>query len=230
MLRAFLLLLVCSVPARADYIHDNLRFTLFHELGHAVIDQREVKLFGPEEAAADGFALVLADRLLSAQDMASMVESITILARFEAATETFDPWSAYMPTGQRLAYAICLYHGLQPWRGGDHARALGLPPALAGPCKEIAAEIRDAWEPILAGLTPDAVSGRLRPGRGKALRLLAGDIRLINQNLGLPRDVPVTQDWCGEDNAFYYQYDERIAICSEMVEALIESAGRSLRQ
>ncbi|WP_167766879.1 DUF4344 domain-containing metallopeptidase [Jannaschia formosa] len=226
MLRALLILLACAAPARADFVLDNLRFTLFHELGHAVIDQQEIKLFGPEEIAADGFALVLADRLLSAEAMASMMESITRLSRIEAQTEIFDPWAEYMPTSQRLAYAICLYHGLQPWRGGDHARALGLPPDLASPCEEIAGNLREAWRPIIALLDPETAQGRLRPGRGKAVRLLAGDIRWINGNLGLSRDVPVAEEACDEDNAFYYRFDERIVMCAEMIDALIAGSGR----
>ncbi|MDB2407135.1 DUF4344 domain-containing metallopeptidase [Jannaschia sp.] len=226
MLRTLLILLICAAPARADFVLDNLRFTLFHELGHAVIDQQDVKLFGPEEIAADGFALVLADRLLSQSDMASMMMSITRLSRIEAQGELFDPWSEYMPTNQRLAYAICLYHGLQSWRGGDHARALGLPPDLAEPCEEIAEGVRDAWAPILAELAPSDVAGQLRPRRGKALRLLARDIQWINRNLALARDVPISQEACDEDNAFYYRYDERIVICAEMIDALIDLSGR----
>jgi len=53
------------------------------------------------------------------------------------------------------------------------------------------------------------------------VRLLARDINWINSNLSLSRDVPVSQEHCDEDNAFYYRHDERIVICSEMIDALV---------
>jgi hypothetical protein len=215
-----LLLLVLAGPAQADTIAGNLRFTLLHELGHAVIDQWKIAPFGPEEVAADGFALVAADRLMDEGQLAAMIEAVTLLSRQEAEAEAFDPWGDYMPGGQRLAFALCLYYGLRPEKRGPLARALGMPAERARPCAAQARTIRRAWAPVLTELTSGEGAGRLRPGRGKAMRLLAKDLAWLNATLALRRDLPVVQEACGEDNAFYFPYDERIVICAEMVDAL----------
>ena len=220
MIRAILVLLALSAPARAEYLLGNLRFTLLHELGHAVIDQYGVALFGPEEIAADGFAIVLGDHLLDEAEMAAMIRAVTRLGRREAARELFDPWGDYMPGGQRLAYALCLYHGLRPEGRAALARALGMPSDRAEACEVQARRVRAAWAPVLAEMTDRKGAGRLRPGRGKTLRLLAKDFARIERMLSLRRDLPVIEEVCTEDNAFYYHLDERIAFCIEMLDAL----------
>lgn len=209
-------------PARADFVHNNLRFTLYHELGHAVIDQLDLHVFGTQETAADSFAIVLADRLLSEAEMTRLIIDVTDLGRQEAAEELFDPWDEYMPGAQRLARAICLYYGLDPAARGMTARALGMPRDSEWDCADDATVTEAAWAAVLHDLTPRPGSPRsLRPGRrGKALRLLSDDIARINSALTLPRPIPVIQVDCGEDNAFYLDVEERIEFCTEMVEAL----------
>ena len=120
--------LVLASAARADYVASNLRFTLYHELGHAVIDQLALPVFGTQENAADSFAMVLADRLLSDAQMTVLIFDVTALARHETPTEQFDPWDEYMPGAQRLARAICLWFGLSPADRLETARALECPP------------------------------------------------------------------------------------------------------
>lgn len=214
--------------ARADFLSNNLRFTLYHELGHGVIDQLALPVFGTQETAADTFGLVLADRLHSEAEMADLISDMTILARQEAVTELFDPWDEYMPGPQRLARAICLYYGLNPGDRLATARALGMPNTSKRDCADDAVVTRVAWHAVLDRLRPEtAGQGALVPGRrGKALRVLAGDIGKVNAVMALPRPVPVIQTACGEDNAFYYPIDERIEFCSEMVDALRARAAR----
>lgn len=219
---------LAAPAAEAGYVLNNLRMTLYHEMGHAVIDQLAIPLMGSGETAADGFALMLADRLHSEAEMAEIIVDTTDLGRAEAAVELFDPWADYQPGAQRVARAICLWFGLAPDRRGNLARALGLPPASARPCAEIGRDLRRAWEPVLDRLkpAPDA-EATLRVGAtGKALRLLEKDIDRLNRAIALPRPTPLTVESCGEDNAFYYHYDDRMVICAEMVDALMRRAAR----
>jgi len=225
---ALLLGLMAATPAAADFVLSNLRFTLYHEVGHAVIDQMRVPLFGSGETAADGFGLMVADRLHSETEMREIITDMTRLGRTEAAREIFDPWSEYMPGAQRMSRAICLWFGLKPTERGDHARALGMPPQEEWACIENARALRSAWTPILDDLRPDGTGGvSLRvAATGKALRLLAPDIARLNKEIALPRPTPVTIENCGEDNAYYYQYDDRIVICAELVTGLRRDALR----
>ncbi|MGB3553653.1 MAG: DUF4344 domain-containing metallopeptidase [Jannaschia sp.] len=231
-LTTVLLLLVGLLPgaAQADFVRSNLRFTLYHELGHAVIDLAGVDRFGMEENAADSFALVLADRLHDENAFRAIITDMTALSRLAAEEELFDPWDEYMPEAQRLARAICLYYGLNPAVRRDTARALGMEPRSEEICAEHGVAIRAAWGPILDDLAPEpgaAPVRTLRPARfGKALRLLAKDIERINTMLVLPERVDVETEDCGEDNAYYFRDDRRIVFCIEMLGALRRDARR----
>ncbi len=222
MIRYLLPLLLLAGPASADFVLSNLRFTLYHEVGHAVIDQSRVPIFAPEETVADGFALVLADRLHSDDEMVDLITDMTRLGREEASEELFEPWEDSMPGAQRTAWAICVWYGLDPRTRADVAHALGMPPDRDRPCTEAGRSVRAAWGPVLDRLLPEAGrEGTLHPGLdGKALRILAPDIERLNAALALPNRTPMTVESCGQDNAYYYHYDDRIVFCSEMVEAL----------
>ncbi|SDZ42516.1 Putative metallopeptidase [Jannaschia faecimaris] len=224
-LLALCFVVVLLAPAaRADFVISNLRFTLYHELGHAVIDQLALPVFGPQENAADSFGLVLADRMHSESELARIITDMTALARLEAEEELFDPWDEYMPGAQRLARAICLYYGLNAEARLETARGLGMPTGSKRGCAEDARATKAAWISVLRRLTPSEgaapVQSLRAAQRGKALRLLAKDIARINATLVLPRAIPVVQVDCGEDNAFYFDIDERIEFCSEMIDAL----------
>lgn len=222
MIRFALFCVLLAMPARADFVQNNLRITLYHEVGHAVIDLVPVNLFGPEENAADSFALVLADRLHSEEEMAQIVTDMTTLGRVEARREVFDPWAEYMPGAQRLASAICLYYGLNPDTRRTKAVALGMPLQKAANCRDYGRTVRAGWSAVLDSLAPSAPgSATLKAGRtGKAMRLLQPDIDRVNAHIALPKAVPVNAEACDQDNAFYYHYDDHIVICHEMVDAL----------
>ncbi len=226
MYRFLVPVLLLAEPAAADFLLSNLRFTLYHEVGHAVIDQARVPLFGPEETAADGFALVLADRLHTEVEMAEMIIGVTRLGRQEASEEVFEPWAEYMPGGQRMAWAICVWYGLDTRQRSDLAHALGMPRDRDRECATTGRALRAAWTPILDGLRPaPGREGTLTAGTdGKALRLLGRDIERLNA--ALARRTPMTVESCGQDNAYYYHYDDRIVFCSEMVDTLMRRAGQ----
>ncbi|WGH80080.1 DUF4344 domain-containing metallopeptidase [Jannaschia ovalis] len=197
--------------------------TLYHELGHAVIDQLELPVYGVEETAADVFALVLAERLHPEDELTEIMGDMIALMRVEAATELFDHWAQYMPAGQRLARAICLFYGAAPGLRGDQARAWGMPPAKAERCRSDGRDMRAAWGPVLDGLRPPSgrLADSLRFDAGeKRLGRLRSDMKRVNRALDLPRPVPVVVEPCGEPNAFYFGDSERIVFCTEYLDEL----------
>lgn len=224
---ALLALPLAASPACAKFVRANLRLTLYHELGHAVIDQLAVPMFGPEEAAADGFAVMLADRLHGEAEMAALVTHVTALGRAQAMAAV-DVWSPYLPDGQRIARTICLWYGLRPARRGDLAHALGMPVEAEAGCVEDGRRLRAAWRPVLKRVRPSpGQTPSLRAdGDDKALLLLVEDIARLATVVALPKVTPVIVEVCGEDNAFYYQDEDRIALCAEMVETLRSLARR----
>ena len=46
-----------------EFVISNLASVLYHELGHAIIDQMQLPIFGQEEDAADVLSVLLIDRL-----------------------------------------------------------------------------------------------------------------------------------------------------------------------
>ena len=216
-----LLTLAAALPARADFALSNLRFTLYHETAHAVIDQHDVALSGPEEIAADGFAVYLAHRLHDEGELRTMMADVTRQGRIDAARELFDPWAQYMVGPQRLAWAVCVWFGLAPEVRKPAAVALGMPPGNATRCEESGERVAALWEPLFVEMRALPPEPSFLPGRhGKSLRLLAPDLVSLNREVRLPRPVPVTVEECGEENAFYYHVDERIVLCADMLRGL----------
>ena len=220
--------LLAPTPAPADFVLNNLRFTLYHEVAHAMIDQLHLPIFGPEENAADSFAIVFADRVHDEAANQAFIRDLVELGRAEAIEEYFDPWQEYMPGAQRTARAICIWYGMEPSARGDLARALGMPPKEARACREAGSAIKRAWSTVIDDARPEpGAAMTLRPAaQGKALRLLEADIARVNALIALPNVTPLTVEDCGQDNAYYYHYDDRMVICSEMVGALRERAAR----
>ena len=221
MVRLILLCLLLAAPARADFVLSNLRFTLYHEAAHAVIDQHDVALSGTEENAADGFAVYLAHRLHDEDTLRGMMVDITRQGRIDASRELFDPWSQYMVGSQRLAWAICVWYGLDPRARKAPAVALGMPPGQAASCEESGRRVAQHWAPLFEKMReidprPSFEVARL----GKSLRLLEADLLRLNREVRLPRPIPVQVRDCGEENAYYYHIDERIVFCTEMLQGL----------
>lgn len=221
LLAALLLVAALASPARADFVLNNLRFTLLHEAAHAVIDQWSLGLTGPEEIAADGLALMLAQRMMDPEALGALVEDVVALGRLDALGELHDPWEPYLPGAHRVAWTICVYHGLAPALHGDRARALGMPAPRGRRCAMDVVRMRAAWEPVLAKIRNRDGRTSFEAGRrGKALFLLKEDLLRLNREVTLPQPIPVLSERCGEDNAFYFHFDARIVFCDEMVEAL----------
>ncbi|CUH38853.1 hypothetical protein JSE7799_01571 [Jannaschia seosinensis] len=216
------LCLVGATPAAADFVLNNLRVTLYHELAHALIDQLRLPVFGPEESAADSFALVFADRVHDEPTNRALIRDLVRLGRAEAAEEYFDPWREYMPGAQRTARSICIWYGLDPGARGELARALGMPREVTRVCAEAGGAAKRAWSAVLdTALPAEGAEITLRPAAtGKALRLLKADIAAVNARVALPHPTPLTVEDCGQDNAYYYNFDDRMVICSEMVGVL----------
>ena len=61
-------LALLPAPAFADFTENNLLAIFYHELGHAVIDQMQVPIFGQEEDAADSLSILLVDALYESDD------------------------------------------------------------------------------------------------------------------------------------------------------------------
>ena len=99
-------------PNSDQFVHDNLLATLYHEIGHAMIDQLELPLLGQEEDAADVASVFLIDALY--EEEAAIEITYAAADMFLAlAEETGEPYwaSTHGPDLQRYYNLACLFAG-----------------------------------------------------------------------------------------------------------------------
>lgn len=223
---------------RRAFVSDNTVFTLYHELGHALIDLLEVHVLGREEDAVDALAVLLSSdgRTPEAADamIASAAESFAILDEWAAAEgEELVFWGEHSLDPQRFYNIICLYYGGEPDALSDLADDAALPEERRELCIEERAQVEHAWRAVLDKMDREK-STRFTKGlrliretpsleNQKAAGLLVQSqalalaVAVFNQVFATPEEIAVTLDNCGEANAFYDPETSSITLCYELI-------------
>lgn len=216
------------------FVESNISETLYHELGHALIDQLDLAVFGPEEFAADFFAIVLINRL---HDEATVVRmAYDIAAAYDAGAvkearhaEDLAMWDAHGTDGQRYYNLVCHMYGANPQERDDVANELGLPDERADTCEDEYALSARAWGGVLDRIAEGAPGHSLKVDwvldeQSHLARYVAQDVERINAIMSLPEDITVSVIPCGEANAFYDPGPREITICTELGDYLADLA------
>ena len=219
MIRAALTALAfLPTSAFADFTENNLIAIFYHELGHAVIDQMQVPIFGQEEDAADALSILLIDALYENDDAEVIAYDSASLFWAESEEEPAF-WDAHGPDEQRYFNTVCLFYGADPDTRKEFARELDLPDERAEGCEDEFALASDSWNAVLDDMSVTAKT----KGKGKLvfkgpdkLPLLEEEIKALNTEFKWPRDIPVYLESCGEANAFYDLDAQSIIMCSEL--------------
>lgn len=215
-----------------DYVEGNILGTLYHELGHALIDVLEPVVLGQEEDAADVLAVVLAHDLWE-EDYARRVASATALSFWLSSEEGYETayWDVHGPDEQRYYNTVCLFYGADPEGRADFAQEFELPEDRAEYCGDEFALASDSWGAYLDDIAleetdPPAKSLTFADEGGDAeiAALLMDEVTDLNALYALPAKVGVFLEPCGEANAFYDPETQRISICTEYVDYLIAQA------
>ena len=223
---------VAASDAIDAFVQGNVLGTLYHEIGHAMIDVLELPVLGQEEDAADTLAVVLTHNLWE-EDEARMVASATALSFYLSAGENEEPayWDVHGPDEQRFFNTVCLFYGADPEARADFAEENELPPERAEYCPEEFALADDSWAGLLADVelaegAPPANSFRfVAPETDSDIAtLLADEVADLNARFALPVTVTVRLEACDEANAFYFPDDQSITICTEYVDYLTQQA------
>ena len=103
----------------ARFITSNAISTLYHELGHALIDTMELPMLGKEEDAADVFSVILIDHLNDgalADIIATDTAQYYLLEdkRWEAEGYDYNFSGDHSPDIQRHYLIACLHYGANP--------------------------------------------------------------------------------------------------------------------
>lgn len=219
-------------PGARDYVEGNILGTLYHEMGHALIDQLDLPVLGQEEDAADMLAVVLAHGLWE-EDYARRVAAATALSFLLSSQEGNETsyWDVHGPDEQRYYNTVCLFYGANPEGRADFAELFELPEDRAALCPEEFTLADESWGAFLyeieleEGADP-ATALTVSDGGGdpEITVLLQDEITDLNAIYALPEPVVVHHEPCGEVNAFYFPETRSISICTEYVDYLIEQA------
>lgn len=202
--------------AFANFTENNLLAIFYHELGHAVIDQMQVPIFGQEEDAADAMSILLVDALYDSESAEQIAYDSAALFWSEAQQEPAF-WDTHGPDEQRFYNTICLFYGADPDARAGFAEELELPEERAVGCEEEYELAAQSWNAVLDEMSADrALTGRLVLTADVSMPVLAKEIEALNAEFKWPRNIPVNVTNCDEANAFYDLEDQSVTMCSEL--------------
>ncbi|EAQ14443.1 putative metallopeptidase DUF4344 [Maritimibacter alkaliphilus HTCC2654] len=227
-----------AAPARVDpvqlYVEANVTETLYHELAHALIGLLDLPIYGPEEFAADTFAVVLMNRLhddVTVQRMAGDVARNYWLFAEGAGKHRDDLslWDVHGPDLQRYYNFACLMYGVDTDMRADLVDLFDLPEARARTCDEEYALAETSWNAVLDGLVTDAPGQTIRLDwvmneDDHLTRFVRSEVARLNAEMVLPETLNISVIPCGEANAFYDPGLLEIQICTEFGEELANMA------
>lgn len=213
----------------AQFVTSNVISTFYHELGHALIDVLDLPVLGKEEDAADTLSSVLTHAIWN-EDAATQITYDTANA-FALWADDPEGWdSAFADTHsldqQRYYTLVCLYYGADPEAREEVAIDLELPEDRATGCADEFTQADESWAAMLDGLEPGNKSKGLvlvdTDDDDPVGQILAAEIADLNETYGLPREVKVSVEPCGEANAFYMPGEYHIIMCSEYADEMAE--------
>jgi hypothetical protein len=215
----------------ARFVASNLVATFYHEVGHALIDVLDLPVLGREEDAADTLSALLTHHIWN-EDAATAIVYDAAFAYSamvaEADRDGVEP--AYADTHsldqQRYYNLVCLYLGAAPEERAAVAEELGLPEDRASGCEEEFELADTSWGTLLDGMTPGEGAQGFRlvgsdPETDPVAAIVDEEIRTLNETYGLPVEITVVIEPCGEANAFYFGETQSITICTEYADDLV---------
>lgn len=233
----------------ASFIIGNTMFTLYHELGHALIDQLGIPVLGREEDAADGLATILMISEEGDETADSLIlEAAEGYGLADDTNKNFDDmayWGEHSLDLQRYGSIHCLIYGSDPEGFVDLAAVLEMPESERARCPETYHQTSNSWKKVLAehmrnerqgggGFTvefeqpydniSESVVDLLRDSNVVSSATAALEYMLV-----LPSDIPVTFKSCDIVNAFYDPNTGGVTMCYELInfftELIIDDLG-----
>ena len=211
-------------PNSDQFVQDNLLATLYHEIGHAMIDQLELPLFGQEEDAADVASVFLIDALY--EEEAAIEITYAAADMFLAlAEETGEPYWAgtHGPDLQRYYNLACLFAGADIEARAHIGEDLGVPEDRMSWCEAEFDAAKASWGAAFEGLAKNAPAQSIAYDGGTETlteKLIMEEIGSLNEDFAFPNKLTVAVEECGEPNAFYNPDEVRVVMCTENAEWL----------
>lgn len=209
---------------REAFVDANIRSIFYHELGHAVISEMQVPIFGQEEDAADVMAVFLIDALYDEESAQSLAyDSAFGFINDPDGSEEVAYWDIHGPDEQRYYNHVCLFYGANPEARDDLAEELGLPEERAEYCPEEYEQAAESWSMIFDEMESGENTGKLvysyagSNPEGLLNNLLKQEVADMNETLSFPQDVAVKVEPCGFANAHFDPQSVEIVFCEEFI-------------
>ncbi len=240
------------------FVQANVQWTVGHEIGHALIDQLDLPVFGREEDAADmlGAMLLVLRRDIGLQpDFRARLKAIADGWLLEWIDDVelqraIPYWDSHSLDIQRLFTFTCLIYGSDPSHLEDLAdtatlpveRALYCPDEYALAARSIDWVARNFGRPEGAAIEPGA--GRFKVVFDKVgsedyadlIEIVKADPFLeesaehLSRRLRLPRDITIVFTDCGNAEAFYNERTVEIVMCYSLLRHFADYARRRHQQ
>lgn len=137
---------------QADFVYDNLYSTLYHEIGHAILDVYGLPYTGLEENVADQFAALMLIRTEGGQDMLYNVGDHYLYSS-HLSDEPHPYWDTHGTDMQRFYNISCYAYGEDPDYNMDLIEDGWLPEDRAYWCEEEYEQIKRAFGYLIADYT-----------------------------------------------------------------------------
>ena len=225
---------IASAQGLTSFVENNAIHTMFHEIGHAIIDQFELPVIGQEEDAVDAFATIEVVNIYyqDAQPILLDVAASWLYMDAQTDREDLNFYDIHDLDAQRAYRTICHLYGLDPENNRDAAEWAGLPEETLATCEDTAILAYDSWEAFLEngvllaqneGQTPIAMTHEETSLTEVKARLeesnLLEDLRQYAQvNFAWPNPIEIKASECGESNAFWDPQELTVTLCYEIVQ------------
>ncbi len=223
------------------FVIGNTLFTVYHELGHALVDLLDLPVIGREEDAVDGFAAVtmIPEKPDELRDALIVAVADGWRAQGDLADDDSERpyWSEHALDEQRHYAIVCLMVGSDQEGFYDYALDAGLPDERIETCIDDFELMRSGWERLLEPYKQNAASGQRATGAPVSLifdspaeqhvgllglirqgGLLEAGIGRLAERITLPAVVTIRFATCNDANAYWLPEAHEITICYDLID------------
>lgn len=232
---------VKPVDDRALFVIGNTLFTVYHELGHALIELLDLPVIGREEDAVDGFAALSMIPTEPDEIRDALIVAVADGWRLQSDRHgnSGEPafWAEHALEEQRHFAIVCWMVGSDQEGFYDFALDSGLPDERIETCRDDFIRMKTGWERLLAAYRP--ASSASGGSEGKPIRVLfdepsaqhrhlAGFLQEQNllervivdfkDSIALPVPIVIRFASCDEANAYWSGQEREVTVCYELID------------
>ncbi len=225
------------------YVINNSLFTMYHEVGHLLVDKLDWPVLSREEDVADNFATYI----LLSQRRRAFQQALKDAALGWKLEDQFyggerddsDYYALHSLDLQRAFQIVCMMVGEDRDTFYATAQEWGIDRSRQATCKDDYAQISRSIERLLksnpnSGIKANVTIDYERSGPDLSLayktlresRLLESVAEDLRNNYGLTENIRITASRCDEANAFYDSDTSEIIMCYELLEDYFTTINR----